>query len=234
MTAQEILAELKTRGDEGYKRILAKHGVREPFFGVKISELKKIQQRIKTDYQLALDLFATGNYDAMYLAGLIADDARMTKADLQRWVKGAYGPLTDSAVPWVAAQGRYGWELGLQWIDSPKPLIAATGWSTLVNWISLKPDAELDLPVLRQLLARVKREIHAADNDVRANMNRFVIAVGSFVKPLSDQARAVGEEIGEVAVDVGDTSCVVPFAPARIDAVAKKGAIGKKRATVKC
>jgi len=234
MTAQEILAELKTRGDEGYKRILAKHGVREPFFGVKISELKKIQQRIKTDYQLALDLFATGNYDAMYLAGLIADDARMTKADLQRWVKGAYGPLTDSAVPWVAAQGRYGWELGLQWIDSPKPLIAATGWSTLVNWISLKPDAELDLPVLRQLLARVKREIHAADNDVRANMNRFVIAVGSFVKPLSDQARAVGEEIGEVAVDVGDTSCVVPFAPERIDAVAKKGAIGKKRATVKC
>src|SRR5215204_2639890 len=91
MTAKQIIAELKPLGQESYKRLLLKnYGVKEPCFGVKISDLKKIEKQIKKDYQLALDLYETGNYDAMYLAGLIADDARMTKADLRRWVEKAY------------------------------------------------------------------------------------------------------------------------------------------------
>ena len=90
MTAKEILEEIKPLGRESYKRMLFNnYGVKEPCFGVKIGDLKKIQKRIKKDYQLALDLYDTGNYDAMYLAGLIADDARMTKKDLQRWVEKA-------------------------------------------------------------------------------------------------------------------------------------------------
>src|ERR1700723_636157 len=91
MTAKEILAELKPLGRESYKRLLMNnHGIKEPFFGVAVSELKKFQKRIKKDYQLALDLYDTGNYDAMYLAGLIADDERMTREDLQRWGEKAY------------------------------------------------------------------------------------------------------------------------------------------------
>ena len=80
MTAKEILEELKPLGRESYKRVLVNnHGIKEPVSGVAVSELKKIQKRVKKDYQLALDLYDTGNYDAMYLAGLIADDERMTR-----------------------------------------------------------------------------------------------------------------------------------------------------------
>src|ERR1700753_376084 len=91
MTANEIVEELRILGAESIKKVLRNHGVQEPFFGVRIGDLKKIQKRIKKDYQLALDLYDTGNYDAMYLAGLIADDARMTRKDLNRWVKMAHG-----------------------------------------------------------------------------------------------------------------------------------------------
>src|SRR5271168_2224847 len=110
MTAKEILAELKPLGRQSYKRVLiSNHGVKEPFFGVPVSELKKIQKRVKKDYQLALDLYNTGNYDAMYLAGLIADDARMTPKDLQRWAEKAYARvLAGSTVPWVAAESPHG------------------------------------------------------------------------------------------------------------------------------
>jgi len=67
MTAKEILEELKPLGKESYKRILFNnYRVKEPCFGVAIGELKKFQQRIKKDYQLARDLYDTGNYDAMY------------------------------------------------------------------------------------------------------------------------------------------------------------------------
>jgi hypothetical protein len=69
MTANEILDQIKPLGRDNYKQILLNHGVQEPVFGVKIEELKKIQKRVKKDYQLALDLYDTGIYDAMYLAG---------------------------------------------------------------------------------------------------------------------------------------------------------------------
>src|SRR5882724_10287276 len=132
MTAKEILAELKPLGSDGYKRVIFNHGVKEPCFGVKISELQKIAKRVKVDYQLALDLYDTGNYDAMYLAGLIADDARMTKKDLTRWVAQAYcKPLTGATVPWVAAGSPHGWEIALEWIDSKTSTTVAAGWATL-------------------------------------------------------------------------------------------------------
>lgn len=75
------------------------HGVKEPCFGVKVGDLQKIQKRIKKDYQLALDLYDTGNYDAMYLARLIADAARMTKKDLQRWIANATSEQRKNAAP---------------------------------------------------------------------------------------------------------------------------------------
>src|SRR5262245_21137453 len=125
MTAQDIVQELKSLGSETYKKVFLKHGVREPFFGVKVEDLKKIQKRIKMDYQLALDLYDTGISDAMYLAGLIADDAKMTKKDLERWAEGAYwSMISEYTVPWVASGSKHGRELALKWIESKKENIA--------------------------------------------------------------------------------------------------------------
>jgi 3-methyladenine DNA glycosylase AlkD len=234
MTAKTILAEIKPLGKLSYKKVLFNHGVSEPCFGVKVEELKKIQKRIKKDYQLALDLYDTGVYDAMYLAGLIADDAQMTKKDLQNWVKKASPALAGSTVAWVAAGSRYGRELALEWIASDRELVAGAGWATLISVVATTEDAELDLPELKQLLQRVKQTIHQAPNEVRKHMNGFVIAVGSYVKPLRALAIQTGEKIGSVTIDVGNTSCQTPFAPDYIRKVEKRGAIGKKRKTAKC
>ena len=236
MTAKDILAELKPLGRESYKRVLMKnHGVREPCFGVPISELKKFQKRIKRDYQLALDLYETGNYDAMYLAGLIADDARMTKADLQRWVEKAYaGSLPGTTVPSVAAGSQHGRELALHWIDSDKCLIAAAGWATLSSLVSIKDDADFDLGELKQLLQRVARTIHQAPDAARYQMNMFVIAVGGYVKSLTDFAIQLGEKIGPVTADLGNNDCQIPFAPDYLRKIQQRGTIGKKRKSAKC
>ncbi len=235
MTAKEILAELKPLGRDSYKKVMLNHGVKEPFFGVKISDLQKIRMHIKKDYQLALDLYDTGNYDAMYLAGLIADDAKMTRKDLQRWVANAtHRPLASSTVAWVAAGSPHGWDLALEWIDSKKPPIAEAGWATLRSFVSIKDDSELNLAELKRLLERVQKNIHQAPNDVRSQMNMFIIAVGSYVQLLTDTALQIGEKIGPVTVDMGNTSCRVPFAPDYIRKVQKRGAVGKKRKTAKC
>lgn len=230
MTAKEILAELKPMGRDSYKKVLFNHGVKEPFFGVRIGDMRPIQKRIRKDYQLALDLYDTGNYDAMYLAGLIADDARMTKKDLQHWVKNAFGVT----VPWVAAGSPHGWELALEWIDSKTDRIAGAGWATLASLVSIKEDKQLDLAALKRLLRRVRKTIHRQSDDARYQMNGFVIAVGAYVKSLTDAALEAAEEIGPVTADLGNNSCQVPFAPDHIRKVQKRGAIGKKRKSCKC
>ena len=234
MTAQTILEEIEPLGSNSYKQILFKHGAKEPCFGVKIDELKKIQKRVKTDHRLALDLYDTGIYDAMYLAGLIADDARMTKEDLRRWAAKACAPLAGSTVSWVAAGSPHGWKMALEWIDADEDLIAAAGWATLSSLVATKDDAELDLAGLKRLLKRVQTKIHQAPDAVRSPMNGFVVAVGSSVQALSTLALETGESIGPVTVDKGDTVCKVPFAPDAIRKAAQRGAIGKKRRTAKC
>lgn len=235
MTAKEIVAQLKPLGTESYKKVLRNHGIKEPFFGVKIEDLKKIQKRIKKDYQLALDLYDTGIHDAMYLAGLIADDARMTKKDLRHWIdKANCGMLSEYTVPWVAAESKHGHELALEWIDSKKESVAAAGWATLGSLVALKNDADMDLTELKRLVQRVQKTIHEQPNRVRYVMNNFVIAVGSYVQALTDLALQAAEKIGQVTVDMGGSACKVPQATEYIQKVQKRGAIGKKRKTARC
>jgi 3-methyladenine DNA glycosylase AlkD len=235
MTAEGIVAELKALGNAATKKVLLKHGAKEPFFGVKVEDLKKIQKRIKKDHPLALELYDTGISDAMYLAGLIADDDKMTKKDLQRWAKQAsWYMLSEYTVAWVAAGSKYGHELALEWIESRRENIAATGWSTLSSWVAIKEDTDLDLIELKNLLQRVQQTIHQQPSRVRYTMNGFVIAVGGYVRALTELALETAKHIGNVSMDMGDTACKIPCAFDYIKKIEQRGAIGKKRKTAKC
>jgi 3-methyladenine DNA glycosylase AlkD len=171
----------------------------------------------------------------MYLAGLIADDLKMTKNDLGRWVNDAncYS-LCEYTVPWVASESKHGRELALEWIESAKENVASAGWATLSSLVAIKDDSELDLAELKRLLERVQKTIHKQPNRVRYTMNGFVIAVGSYVQALSDLALQTAEKIGPVEVEMDGTACKVPAAPKYIEAVRKRGAVGKKRKSAKC
>ena len=235
MTSKQALEELKKLGSESVKKILVKHGAKEPLYGVKVEDLKKLQKKLKSDHSLALELYNSGVGDAMYLAGLMANGAAMSKKELQDWaVKANWSMISEYSVAWVAAESKWGWELALEWINSPKENIASAGWSTLSSIVSIKQDSELNIAELKKLLIRVQKEIHKAQNRVCYTMNGFVIAVGGFVWELTDMAIKTAQNIGEVTVDVGGTACKVPAAADYINKMKQKGSIGKKRKTAKC
>ncbi|PXY02742.1 DNA alkylation repair protein [Marinifilum breve] len=235
MTKEEVLKELESYGNEGTKSVLIKHGAREPFYGVKVQDLKKIVKKIKKDYHLSLELYDSGNSDAMYLAGLIADEKLMTKEDLQKWVKGAYwSMISEYTVPWIAAESQFGLELALEWIESKDENTTAAGWSTLSSLVALKADEELDTELLKSLMVRVEKEIHTCLNRVKYTMNGFVISVGAYVEELTDLSMKTAEKIGKVNVYMGKTSCKVPFAPQYLQKIIDKGRVGKKKKTARC
>lgn len=235
MTAEETLSELEKYGDEKTKNTYITLGAKEPLFGVKVQDLKKILKRTKKNHELSLKLYATGNYDAMYLAGLMADEKQITKDQLERWVGQAYfSYLSEYTVPWVTAETEYGFELGLQWIQSDVETIAAAGWGTLAYYAAVNEDEQLDAKAYIKLLDTIEKEIHGAQNRVRYAMNGFVISVGTYVAALTEKAKDVAKKIGKVTVDVGGTACKVPLANDYIDKVVAKGRVGIKRKTARC
>lgn len=235
MKLKEVMTELESYGSEQIKNIALKHGVKEPLFGVRVQDMKKIVKKVKKNYELSVQLYNTGNSDAMYLAGLIADETKMTKADLQKWVQGASNHgISQYTVPWIAAESNFGYELGLEWIESDSELIATSGWCSLAYHASLTSDSELDIKQYANLLKRIEKTIHTSPNRVRYNMNGFVIAIGSYITELNKQALEVAGKIGKVTVYMGDTSCKVPYAPDYIKKVMDKGKLGKKKKKARC
>ncbi|MBK7138405.1 MAG: DNA alkylation repair protein [Bacteroidetes bacterium] len=235
MTTKEILDELKLYGSDSIKKVFFKHGAKEPFYGVKVADLKKIQKKIKKNYALSLELYDTGNTDAMYLAGLIADDKKMTKENLNHWVKNAYWyMISEFTVAWVAAESNFGHEMALEWIKSSEENIASAGWATYANLVTLLPDEQLNIAEIKSLIETVEKEIHQAQNRVKQTMNGFVIAVGGSILELTDFAIEKGKKIGMVSVDMGETACKTPFIPEYIEKIRQRGALGKKKKTVKC
>ena len=230
MTAKEILSQLKEMGSESTRKILEKHGAPSSQYGVKVEDMKKIQKKVKKNYELSMQLYDTGIPDAQYLAGLIADETRMTKNDLQRWAENAsWHQMNEYSVAWIAAESAHGWELGLKWIDAKEDHIQSSGWATLANLVTLKEDKALNIKELENLLRRVGKEIHGAGNRTRYTMNSFLIAAGSYVEELTEEAIKIAKSLGPLMVDMNGTACKVPYAPEYIKKTVSRTGYRKKK-----
>jgi len=236
-TLPSLMADLESKGSVQARKLYARHGM-DPsrIFGVSVANLKGIAKTIKGQQALACQLYATGNMDAMYLAGMVADGAKLTKAELNQWAEAAVGHqmIAEYTVPWMTVEHPDGRELALAWMKSKKENVAAAGWTSYSGLVSLQPDDALDLAEIEELLQTVIKEIEAAPNRVRYTMNGFVIAVGCYVKPLSKKAKAAARQIGAISVDMGETACKVPLAVESIEKFEAAGKLGRKKKTIRC
>jgi len=229
--------QLKAKSNEKTRILYARHGnMPDRIFGVSIAELKVIARAVKGQQQLAYQLYETRMLEAMYLAGMVANGAQMTRKHLQSWADGSAGMpmISEYTVPWVAVEHAGAWVLAREWIASTKEHIAAAGWCTFAGMVAITDGEHLDLPELKSLLQAVEEQIHTAENRVRYTMNGFIIAVGMYVKPLLPAAKASARRIGTVSVHMGDTDCKVPLASDYLAKAEAAGKMGRKRKTIRC
>ena len=235
MTLDDVMKELAAKANPSTKKTYLRHGAPEPLFGVRIGDLKPLQKKLRCRQDLALELYSTKNSDAMYLAGLIADGAKMTRKQLDQWAAGAtWHMIAGYTVAWVAAEHPQAIEIARKWIDSPRELTAISGWATLGSVVSTVPDQDLPLKELGALLDRVAKTIQSAPNRVRSAMNSFIICCGTYVAPLGDKAIATARKIGVVEVDMGETACQVPEAESHILKCRRGALVAPKRKTTRC
>jgi 3-methyladenine DNA glycosylase AlkD len=235
MTVNEVMTELEALGSEQTRKVLRKHGATDPFFGVKIGDMKNLRKALKGNQEIAFELYDTGNSDAMYLAGLIADETKMTKTQFNQWVKKApWSLIANTTVAALAAESPHAIALAKKWIDAKKELVASAGWCTLSHHLSLVGDEVSDPDWIGSLVPRVVAEIHDERNEVKASMNGFLIALGCFCPSFTKAVRKAAKTIGAVEVDQGKTACKTPDISAYIDKVEKAGRMGKTKKMARC
>lgn len=230
-----LMKEFEKLGTSQTKKTYMRHGAKEPLFGLTTKVMKPIAKQIKKDHALAMDLYATGNYDAMYFAGMIADVNKMNEVDFEVWMQNAYcHALGDYVVAVSLAEAPFAQSLAISWIASEQALYQSAGWACFGWLLAYLNDDNFDKQQLHSMLDMIKNSIHEQANWTKYNMNAFVMAVAISYLPLHEEAVEVAKVIGKVVVDVGDTSCKIPDALVYIEKVKKQNRLGFKRKYVRC
>ncbi|MEK5428890.1 DNA alkylation repair protein [Cytobacillus sp. FSL R7-0680] len=235
MDFKEVMNELEALGKERTKKIYLSNGAHEPLFGVATGAMKPFVKKIKIDQSLAEELYATGNYDAMYFAGIIADPKAMTKEDFNRWIDDAYFyMLSDYVVAVTLAESPIAQEVADEWIASGDELRMSAGWSCYCWLLGNRKDDEFDKSKLSDRLDQVKENIYDAPLRTKVSMNNFLYTVAISYIPLSEKAAEVAEEIGAIEIKRERKKNGVLHAYENIQKDLDKGRLGFKRKYMRC
>ncbi|CAM3483165.1 DNA alkylation repair protein [Marinicrinis lubricantis] len=235
MNIEMVMQELEALGKERLKKMYMSNGAREPLFGVATGAMKPIAKKIKINQPLAEELYATGNYDAMYFAGIIADPKAMTPADFERWMDGAYFyMLSDYVVAVTLAETDIAQEVADQWIASGEELRMSAGWSCYCWLLGSRPDHEFDEHKIASMLEVVEKTIHDAPERAKASMNNFIYTTAVSYSPLHDKAVETAKAVGPVEVKRDHKKSSILLASENIQKAMDRGQLGFKRKYVRC
>lgn len=235
MNAELVMQELEALGTERTKKMYMSNGAHEPLFGVATGAMKPIAKKIKIDQALAEELYATGNYDAMYFAGIIADPKAMTVEDFNRWMEAAYFyMLSDYVVAVTLAEAPIAQEVADAWIASGEELKMSAGWSCYCWLLGNRKDSEFSESKLANMLDVVKNTIHDVPERTKSAMNNFLYTVAISYVPLHEQAVATAQAIGPVEMKRDNKKSTQLNAYETIQKEIERGRIGFKRKYVRC
>jgi 3-methyladenine DNA glycosylase AlkD len=235
MDFETVMQELEALGKERTKKIYLSNGAHEPLFGVATGAMKPIAKKIKINQALADELYATGNYDAMYFAGIIADPKAMNESDFDRWIDSAYFyMLSDYVVAVTLAEADIAQEVADKWIASGDELRMSAGWSCYCWLLGNRKDHEFSESKISKMVDMVKNSIHDAPERTKSAMNNFLYTVGISYLPLNKKAIETAKEVGIVEVKRDKKKSSFLNAYESIQKEMDKGKLGFKRKYVRC
>ena len=146
MTLKAALAQLESLGNEKVRAQNRKHGAGANQFGVRLGDIRKLAAKIKTDDELAIALWDTGNLDARLLAILLLTPKKLSPKMMDEMVRSAgFVQVADWLNSYVVKIHPDRESLRETWMDDDNPWAARAGWSLTSGRVSRDP-AGLDLP----------------------------------------------------------------------------------------
>lgn len=209
-TLAEALAELAALEDPRMRAVNERHG---DDHGVNLSRLRALAKAVKTDQDLAVRLWATGETAPRLLALLICRPREFSADELDRMLREARVPkVNDWFVNYVAKKSPLAEELRLRWFDDPDPIVAAAAWSLTTVRVVRRPEG-IDLV---RLLDLIERDLKSAPGRLQWAMNGTLANIGIEHPEHRERAVAIGERLQVLADYPTPPNCTSPFAPAWI------------------
>jgi 3-methyladenine DNA glycosylase AlkD len=210
MTVKEILAQLEALGDEKLRAQNKKRGAGDNQFGVKMGDIRTLAKKIKTNHELALELWDTGNIEARQLAILIIVPKKLSIDELNKMVRSEkYVWVADWLYSYVIKEHPEKEKLRTEWMKTKDVMAARAGWSLTAGCVVRSPEV-LDLPAL---LDRIESEMPKAAPEVQWTMNTTLAQIGINHPKLRKRAFAIGEKLGIYRDYPVSKGCTSPFAP---------------------
>ncbi len=214
MRLTEVMTELQSLGTGQNRKVYARHGVRDPKYGVSFGNLGQLRRNIGRDHELATALWATGNHDARVLATMVADPAQLSSEQVDAWMRDVDNDILADAFATLVAGSRWCGSRARSWSRMKGEWPGAIGWTLIA--LSAAGDDRLTDPFLLECLAFIEQHISTAPNRARHSMNRALIAIGRRNFEWRKRAVDVADSIGQVQVDHGQTGCKTPDARAEL------------------
>ncbi|HEV7765944.1 MAG TPA: DNA alkylation repair protein [Thermoanaerobaculia bacterium] len=219
MTLEATLTQLESLGNEKVRAHNKKNGAGDDQFGVRLGDIRKLAEKIKSNDQLAIALWDTGNIDARLLAILLIKPKSVSRDDMDRMVRSVdFVQVADWLNSYVVRNHPEKESLRQAWMDEEDPWAARAGWSLTSERIAKTPDG-LDLPAL---LDRIESEMGNAAPEVQWTMNFCLAGIGIHFPRHRKRALAIGEKLGIYRDYPVSRGCTSPFAPIWINEMVRR------------
>ncbi|WP_196777693.1 DNA alkylation repair protein [Lentzea aerocolonigenes] len=210
------MAELAALEDPRARAVNEKHG---DDHGVNLGKLRAIAKRLKTQQDLAVELWATGDTAARLLALLICRPKAFTRDELDRMLREAHRPkVHDWLVNYVVKKSPHAEDLRTTWFSDPDPVVASAGWALTTERVAKKPDG-LDL---EGLLDTIEAEMKGAPERLQWAMNHCLAQIGIEHPSLRARAIEIGERLEVLKDYPTPPNCTSPFAPIWINEMVRR------------
>ncbi|MET9555056.1 DNA alkylation repair protein [Streptomyces sp. NPDC006645] len=210
------MAELAALEDPKARAVNEKHG---DDHGVNLGKLRALAKRLRTQQELARQLWDTDDTAARLLALLICRPKAFGQAELDAMLREARAAkVQDWLVNYVVKKSPHREALRPAWSADPDPVVASAGWALTADRVVKKPDG-LDLAGLVDVIeARMKE----APDRLQWAMNHCLAQIG--IEHPEHRARAIdiGERL-EVLKDYPTSpGCTSPYAPVWITEMVRR------------
>ncbi|MEU0470352.1 DNA alkylation repair protein [Amycolatopsis sp. NPDC006131] len=212
----ELMAELAALEDPKARAVNEKHG---DDHGVNLGKLRAIAKRLKTQQDLARELWATGDTAARLLALLICRPKAFERAELDTMLREARAPkVHDWLVNYVVKKSPHAEDLRLSWLADADPVVASAGWALTTDRVAKRPEG-LDLG---RLLEVIEAEMKDAPDRLQWAMNHCLAQIGISHAEHRDRAIGIGERLEVLKDYPTPPNCTSPYAPTWITEIVRR------------
>jgi len=220
-TVDQVMAELAALEDPRAREVNEKRG---DDHGVNLSKLRTVAKRLKTQQELARQLWETNDTAARLLALLICRPKAYERDELDAMLREAGTPkVHDWLVNYVVKKSPHSEDLRQSWFADPDPVVASAGWALTTERVAKSPEG-LDLPGLLDVIESGMRE---APDRLQWAMNHCLAQIGIEHAELRARALDIGERLEVLKDYPTPPNCTSPFAPIWINEMVRRAGEGR-------